>query len=183
MFSTRRLPKLETATPCPPRVRWSVSLPRFLKEREALLARDDALGVRMETTESPQALGSDVHNFALIVLHVPYFKDGRAFSWARLLRTRLGYKGEIRVTGHVLRDQIRVFRPRRLDSFELRETLSPAEIESARAAISHVYQPSVDGQLTIRELRQCGARPLEFPSRANFLYSSECRLVPLRGRA
>ncbi len=130
-----------------------VSLPRFLKEREALLARDDALGVRMETTESPQALGSDVHNFALIVLHVPYFKDGRAFSWARLLRTRLGYKGEIRVTGHVLRDQIAFFARVGVDSFELRETLSPAEIESARAAISHVYQPSVDGQLTIRELR------------------------------
>jgi uncharacterized protein (DUF934 family) len=139
--------------PLPAKGAVAVSLPRFLKEREALLARKDALGVRLETTESPQALGSDVHNFALIVLHVPYFKDGRAFSWARLLRTRLGYKGEIRVTGHVLRDQIAFFARVGVDSFELRETLSPAEIESARAAISHVYQPSVDGQLTIRELR------------------------------
>ena len=137
----------------PPKGAVIVSLPRFLKDRAALLAREDALGVRLETTESPEALGSDVHNFALIVLHVPYFKDGRAFSWARLLRTRLGYKGEIRVTGHVLRDQIAFFARVGVDSFELAETLSPAEIETARAAISHVYQPSVDGQVTIRELR------------------------------
>ena len=31
-----------------------------------------------------------------------FFRDGRAFSWARMLRTRLGYRGEIRATGDFL---------------------------------------------------------------------------------
>src|SRR5215471_10949583 len=134
-------------TPLPAEGPVIVSLARYQK------ARDTPLGVRLETAESPELLGEDVHNFALIVLHVPYFKDGRAFSWARLLRTRLGYKGEIRASGHVLKDQIAFFARVGVDSFDLNKSLSAAEIEAARKEISHVYQPSVDGQVTIRELR------------------------------
>jgi|SRR5262245_48596322 len=130
-----------------------VSLQRFVKEREALLARGEPLGVRLETGESPEQIKDDVQKLALIVLHVPYFKDGRAFSWARLLRTRLGYQGELRVSGHVLRDQIAFYARVGVDSFDLPQALSAAELEAARSEISHVYQPSVDGQVTIRELR------------------------------
>jgi len=140
-------------TPLPAEGPVIVSLARYQKERDTLLARGTPLGVRLETAESPELLGEDVHNFALIVLHVPYFKDGRAFSWARLLRTRLGYKGEIRASGHVLKDQIAFFARVGVDSFDLNKSLSAAEIEAARKEISHVYQPSVDGQVTIRELR------------------------------
>ena len=130
-----------------------VSLARFLKEREAFLARTEPLGVRMQTGESPESLAAEVQHLALIVLQVPYFKDGRAFSWARLLRTRLNYRGELRVAGHVLRDQIAFYARVGVDSFELPHALTPAEVEAARSEISHVYQPSVDGQVTIRELR------------------------------
>jgi len=130
-----------------------VSLSRFTKEREALLARAEPVGVRLETGESPEALGADVQRLELIVLHVPYLKDGRAFSWARLLRTRLGYQGELRVSGHVLRDQIAFYARVGVDSFELPQAVPAAEVEAARSEISHVYQPSVDGQVTIRELR------------------------------
>lgn len=138
-----------------------VSLARFQKERELLLARGDTLGVRLEASESPELIGADVHKIALIVLHVPYFRDGRAFSWARLLRTRLGYKGEIRVSGHVLRDQVAFFARVGVDSFELPRPVTEADIEAVQAEISHVYQPSVDGRETIWKLRarrrQCPA--------------------------
>jgi len=102
-----------------------VSLPRFLKDRQALLAREEGLGVRLETSESPQALGSDVHNFALIVLHVPYFKDGRAFSWGAPIAPRLGYKGEIRCHRTCLARQIAFFARVGVDSFELAERFQP----------------------------------------------------------
>mgnify|MGYP006193378603 CR=1 FL=1 len=36
---------------------------------------------------------------------VAAFKDGRAYSQARLLRERYAYRGELRATGQVLRDQ------------------------------------------------------------------------------
>ncbi len=130
-----------------------VSLARFQKERDQLLARGEKLGLRLEASESPELIGPDVHKLALILLHVPYFRDGRAFSWARLLRTRLGYKGEIRVTGHVLRDQVAFFARVGVDSFDLPRPITETDVRAVRAEISQVYQPSVDGRQTIWDLR------------------------------
>jgi uncharacterized protein (DUF934 family) len=136
-----------------------VSLARFQQEREQLLARGEKLGLRLEAGESPERIGPDVHKLAVILLHVPYFRDGRAFSWARLLRTRLGYKGEIRVTGHVLKDQVAFFARVGVDSFDLPRPVTDAEVEAAQAEISQVYQPSVDGRETIWDLRARRRRP------------------------
>jgi len=130
-----------------------VSLKRFLAEKDALLARAAPLGVRLDSVESPEALGDDVHRLALVVLHVPYFRDGRAFSWARLLRTRLGFKGEIRVTGHVLKDQLAFFTRVGVDAFELTQNLPLEDFTRALNEVSEVYQPSVDGRKTILDLR------------------------------
>jgi uncharacterized protein (DUF934 family) len=130
-----------------------VSLARFQKERELLLARAAKLGLRLETSESPELIGDDVHKIALIVLHVPYFRDGRAYSWARLLRTRLGYKGEIRVSGHVLKDQVAFYARVGVDGFDLPRPATESDLEAAQGEISHVYQPSVDGRETIWDLR------------------------------
>ncbi len=130
-----------------------VSLKRFQSERDLLLARGEKLGLRLDAGESPELVGDDVHKLALIVLHVPYFRDGRAFSWARLLRTRLGYKGELRVTGHVLRDQITFYARVGVDSFELPRPVTEADIAAVQAEMSNVYQPSVDGRETIWDLR------------------------------
>ena len=130
-----------------------VSLKRFLAEREALLARETPLGVRLDAQESPGSLAEHVHGLSVVVLVMPVFKDGRAFSWARLLRTRLGYKGEIRVTGHFLRDQLAFLTRVGVDAFDLSQNLSVDDIQAALQEISNVYQPSVDGRPTIRDLR------------------------------
>jgi uncharacterized protein (DUF934 family) len=131
-----------------------VSLKRFLAEQDALLARDAPLGVCIETAESPEALGEKVHALAVVLLTIPYFKDGRVFSWARLLRTRLGYKGEIRVSGHYLRDQVAFLARVGVDAFVLSHKVSASDIEAALGEFSNVYQPSVDGRTTIRDLRR-----------------------------
>ena len=130
-----------------------VSLKRFLSEKDGLLARNLPIGVRLETSDTPEALGEDVHRLALVELHIPYFKDGRGFSWARLLRTRMGYKGEVRVSGHVLKDQLAFFRRVGVDAFSLAHDFPIADIEDALSAISNFYQPSVDRRATIRDLR------------------------------
>jgi uncharacterized protein (DUF934 family) len=136
-----------------------VSLKRFQAARDVLLARTDKLGLRLDASESPELIGADVHKLALIVLHVPYFRDGRAYSWARLLRTRLGYKGEIRVSGHVLRDQVAFFARVGVESFDLPRPVNDADIEAVRAEISQVYQHSVDGRATIWDLRARRRQP------------------------
>lgn len=130
-----------------------VSLKRFKEERDLLLSRAAPLAVRLETNETPEILGDDVHRLAAVVFHIPHFKDGRAFSWARLLRQKLGYKGEIRVSGHVLLDQLAFYARVGVDGFDLSQNVSLDQIDAAVSAISNVYQPSVDGRLTIRDLR------------------------------
>ena len=130
-----------------------VSLKRFLAEREALLARNAPLGVRLKSDESPEALGEDAQRLALVVLEFPKFRDGRAFSWARLLRTRLHYRGEIRATGDFLYDQLAFMQRVGIDAFEVSDRITLEMFRRALGEMSNVYQPSVDGRKTIRELR------------------------------
>jgi uncharacterized protein (DUF934 family) len=130
-----------------------VSLARFQKEREALLARNTPLGVRLKAEDNPQKLGADIHHFALIALEFPKFRDGRAFSWARMLRTRLGYKGEIRAVGDFLYDQINYQHRVGFDAWEVPDDFTTDMFQRALSEITNVYQPSTDGKKTIRELR------------------------------
>ena len=51
-------------------------------------------------------LGDDLHRLSVVALDFPNFRDGRAFSWARMLRTRLGFTGQIRAVGNFIYDQI-----------------------------------------------------------------------------
>jgi len=131
----------------------AVSLARFTKERDVLLARNAAIGVRLKASESPEALGADVHRLSLVVLEFPVFRDGRAFSWARMLRTRMAYRGEIRGAGHFLYDQIAFMKRTGFDAWEVPEGFTLEQFHRALAEMTDVYQPAEDGRKTIRELR------------------------------
>ena len=92
--------------PVPPGELFTVSLKRWNAERETLIARNVPLGIRLKSDELAAAIGKDASYFALISVDMPAFRDGRAFSTARLLRERYGYTGEIRASGHILPDQV-----------------------------------------------------------------------------
>jgi uncharacterized protein (DUF934 family) len=130
-----------------------VSLARFQKERETLLARNTPLGVRLQSSENPESLGEDVNRLSLVVLEFPKFRDGRAFSWARMLRTRLGFKGEIRAMGDFLYDQINYQHRVGFDAWEVPDHFTLAQFARALTEMTDVYQPSTDGKKTIRDLR------------------------------
>jgi uncharacterized protein (DUF934 family) len=130
-----------------------VSLARFRKDRDTLVARNAAVGVRLKADESPEVLGSDVHRLSVIVLEFPKFRDGRAFSWARLLRTRMGFEGEIRASGHFIYDQLAFMQRVGFDAFEVQENVTLDAFHRAMDEMTYVYQPSADGRRTIRELR------------------------------
>jgi uncharacterized protein (DUF934 family) len=130
-----------------------VSLTRFQRDRATLLARNSPLGVRLKSPESPETLGEDAHRLAVIVLEFPIFRDGRPFSHARLLRTRMHYAGEIRATGHFLYDQIAFATRVGFDSFSVPDGFTLAHYARALSELSFVYQPSADGRKTIRQLR------------------------------
>lgn len=130
-----------------------VSLARFKKDREALLARNTPVGVRLQSSENPELLGDDVNHFALIALEFPKFRDGRAFSWARMLRTRLGFTGEIRAVGDFLYDQVNYQHRVGFDAWEVPDHFTVEMFQRALSEMTNVYQPSTDGKKTIRELR------------------------------
>jgi uncharacterized protein (DUF934 family) len=130
-----------------------VSLARWQKERAALIARNAALGVRLKADQSPALLGDDLARLSLVVLEFPKFRDGRAFSWARLLRTRFGFKGEIRAVGDFLYDQLAFMTRVGFDAFEAPETITPDLFRRALAEMRTVYQPSADGRKTVRQQR------------------------------
>ncbi len=136
-----------------------VSLGRFKKDREALLARNTPVGIRLQSSENPELLGPDVNHFALIALEFPKFRDGRAFSWARMLRTRLGYTGEIRAVGDFLYDQVNYQHRVGFDAWEVPDHFTLEMFNRALTEMTNVYQPSSDGRKTIRELRAGGSTP------------------------
>lgn len=130
-----------------------VSLARFKRDRDALLSRNAPIGVRLTSAESPELLGEDLARLSLVAVEFPAFRDGRGFSWARMLRTRLGFRGEVRATGNYLYDQIAYLVRTGFDAFEPPAGLDAAAFNRALQEMSNVYQPSADGRKTIRELR------------------------------
>lgn len=125
----------------------TVSLKRWERDHNALKGRGAKLGLRLPNTANPVALNGEVHRFALIALEFPRFNDGRAYSQARLLRSRLGYKGELRATGNVLRDQLLFMRRAGFDSFEVDGARALAEDwAKAFGEFDVFYQPSADSR-------------------------------------
>lgn len=85
----------------------------------------------------------DLSGFSVIILDFPAFKDGRAYSQARLLRERYFYAGEIRARGEVLRDQLLFMARCGFDAFEFSGDARAAE--AALDEFSFAYQPAADG--------------------------------------
>lgn len=130
-----------------------VSLTRFRRDRETLLARNAPIGVKLQSSESPEQIGDDVHRLSVVAIDFPVFRDGRGFSWARLLRTRMAYKGQVRATGTYLYDQINYQKRVGFDAWDVPEGFTLEQFHRAFFEMSYVYQPSTDGRKTIRDLR------------------------------
>ena len=132
-----------------------VSLEQWQKGRNALLARGTPLGLRLHSDQSPEAIADDVQRFALIALEFPKFRDGRAYSYARLLRERYGFKGELRAVGDVLMEQLFFMVRTGFDAFDLQQSPDPvAAFQTALKDFTVWYQPTGDGRLTAMQLRR-----------------------------
>ena len=121
-----------------------VPLAFWLAERNRIQQRSAKTAVWLNSNEVPHSLGADLHNLEVIALNFPIFSDGRGYSSARELSTNLGYKGEIRAIGDVLRDQLFYMSRCGFDAFLMREDQN---LEGALAAFndfSEGYQASAD---------------------------------------
>lgn len=123
-----------------------ISLTRFQAEGEALLGEGRSVGVRLESHEEVEALVYDLPELSVVALAFPKFGDGRAYSYARLLRERFGFKGEVRAVGDVLREQAGFMVRCGFDAFEPADGSSLEDWQRASQRFRHVYQRAADGR-------------------------------------
>ncbi|MEM8771981.1 MAG: DUF934 domain-containing protein [Pseudomonadota bacterium] len=119
-------------------------------------AHADATALVVPNDASIDDLGADASGFSTIILNFPAFKDGRAYSQARLLRDRFGYAGEIRARGDVLRDQLLFMRRCGFDAFEFAGA-NADEADAALEEFSFVYQSASDESAPVWRQRQSRA--------------------------
>ena len=124
-----------------------LSAERFLKDAERLAARGD-VGVIWPNNRDIEELAPYLGRLAAVALVFPAFKDGRAYSQARILREQLKYRGELRATGQVLRDQFLFMQRAGFNAFEVRKEADASAFAETLKRYSVFYQPTGDGRIT-----------------------------------
>ena len=94
--------------------------------------------LRLEPADDPGA--AVLEGVSRIEVNFPKFGDGRGYSIARLLRTRYGYRGELRAVGHITRDLLFFLERCGFDSYELREGENPNQALASFEDFSGSYQ-------------------------------------------
>ena len=125
-----------------------VSAQRLLEDPEALLKRAGKVGVIWPNNRAVDDLVPYLNRLAAVALVFPSFRDGRAYSQARLLRERHGYDGELRATGQVLRDQFVFMLRAGFDVFEVKKDADAEAFAATVKRYSVFYQPTGDGRIT-----------------------------------
>jgi uncharacterized protein (DUF934 family) len=116
--------------------------------RDALQHRVD-IGVWLASDERAEDLQNEVEKFSVIAVDFPKFADGRGYSIAYHLRARLGYRGELRAIGDVLRDQLFYMRRVGFDAFATRADKNIHEALKGLSDFSLNYQASADEKLPL----------------------------------
>ncbi len=146
--------------PIPDGVPVIVPSQRFLADAPELVARDAPIGVLWPNDRKVAELVPWLSQLSLIALVFPKFRDGRAYSQARLLRERYGFRCELRATGEVLRDQFQFLLRAGFDAFEVKKPADARAFAEAAARFSVFNQPSADGRLpALRRRLQHGSAP------------------------
>lgn len=127
--------------------------PLWLLRRDEILARQAAgekIGLWLSPTDEPAEIAADVQRFDVIGVDFPKFVDGRAYSIARLLRSRYDYQAELRSIGDVQRDQLFYQRRVGFDAFALRPDHDIQAAVKSLQDFDGAYQYSSDIGLSLR---------------------------------
>ncbi len=129
----------------PPNGAIVVSAQRWDAERAALGGRVDPVGISIVAGKDAVAQLAQAPGRPLVVLNFAKFADGRAFSYAELLRERFHFAGELRAGGDVLLDEIPLMLRCGFDSFEIvNEPTLRALKRGHLPGVTLFYQPSVE---------------------------------------
>jgi len=131
-----------------------VSLEQWQDQWQQLVRRGTPLGIRLRSDQHPEIIADDLEQIDVIALEFPAFRDGRAYSYARLLRERYGFTGELRAVGDVLLEQLHFMQRVGFNAFEINSADPLKDFQMASDDFSVWYQPSADDRKTAIELRK-----------------------------
>ncbi|MGL4577150.1 MAG: DUF934 domain-containing protein [Burkholderiaceae bacterium] len=116
------------------------------------------IGVLLAETDDPLVLQPHLPQLDLIAVNFPKFTDGRGFSIAHLLRTRLNWRGLLRAVGPLLRDQLFYLQRAGFDSFTLREGQNLHAALASLQDFSVHYQIAAQDRVRTQEGQHASAR-------------------------
>jgi uncharacterized protein (DUF934 family) len=138
-----------------------VPLKVWQAQREELLGRAarKELGIWFASDELAQTVKDDLDRFAVVAVDFPKFTDGRGYSIAYNLRKRLGYTGELRAIGDVLRDQLFQMHRCGFNAYATRQDRNIHDALQGLTVFSETYQAAVDTPLPLFRRHARGALP------------------------
>ena len=144
-------PAHDPATVAVPAGKFIVPLSLWLVQRDLLAARTAAgeIAVWIASDERPETLKGLLDQFPLIAVDFPKFTDGPGYSIAYNLRTRLGWTGELRAIGDVLRDQLFSMQRVGFNAYAVRADRDPHDALKGLSDFSETYQASVDQKIPL----------------------------------
>jgi uncharacterized protein (DUF934 family) len=153
---------LDDAAPLPASGKLIVSHARWLKDKDALKLHGN-VGVASPATLDVVELRDDLPALALVAVPFNFIQpkpeggrtfDGRAYSQARALRERFGFRGEIRATGDVFRDAMFYMHRCGVNAFELKAGGDLQDALNAFKDFSVGYQGAADDPTPIFRRRR-----------------------------
>jgi uncharacterized protein (DUF934 family) len=142
---------------------------RLLADARELVLRQAPTGVVWPNDRKLAELAPHLDWIALVALVFPNFRDGRAYSQARLLRERHAFRGELRATGQILRDQLLFLQRAGFDAFEVTKEADAAAFAEAVRRYSVFYQPTGDGRASTLTARRAHGASGALPSRSEYV--------------
>jgi uncharacterized protein (DUF934 family) len=136
-----RFLRIEDDAPLPRDGAVLLTAKQFLDRAQELTGRAGPVGVIWPNDRDIAELAPYLDSLALVALVFPSFRDGRAYSQARTLRDRYGFRGEVRATGDVLRDQFLLMHRAGFDAYEVRKPADAAAFCEALQRYNVFYQP------------------------------------------
>lgn len=121
-----------------------VPLTLWKQQQEELSQHNGQVGIWLESDQEPETIGESVAQLPLIAINFPAFTDGRGYSYARILRERYQFQGEIRAIGDVMQDQLFYMQRCGFNSFAIKEGKDIEAAMHSLRPINESYQAAVD---------------------------------------
>lgn len=129
----------------------------WLEHKDQIKTSKAEIGLWFDSNQSPDLLEEDANNFSLIALNYPSFRDGRAYSYAAILRQQHKFNGDLCAIGELLRDQLSYMLSCGFSSFLVPDDADEALLLSGFHDFSENYQSTVIKPVPLFRRRQKSA--------------------------